>query len=199
MNYLAHLFLSGTDEEIIFGNMLEDFIHGQVDHPRHDKFNERIKTGIRLHRQIDTLTDTHPIVKTAKQVFHAELGRYDSVVIDVVFDHYLIKHWAEYTQEAFEDFRKRIYAALGKFQDLMPERLLKTYQSMVRHDWLTAYEFDEGLERAFSGLNKKIHNGPDLIKSISIMHENYAFLNQHFLLYFDVLKMHCDQFLADNT
>ncbi|MFT6879516.1 MAG: acyl carrier protein phosphodiesterase [Psychromonas sp.] len=188
MNYLAHVFLSGQNDEILFGNLLEDFMHGRVEHERNNHLSAGIKKGINLHRRIDSITDNHGLVKACKSVFQPKFGRYASIVTDVLFDHFLIKNWNVFSGEDFPTFRQRAYKALEGYHDLMPDRLHNLVKSMTTHDWLKAYEFDEGLERAFSGLNNKIKSGPDLIPSIAIMHENYTFINDHFLSFFSILN-----------
>ncbi|MFT5886383.1 MAG: acyl carrier protein phosphodiesterase [Arcticibacterium sp.] len=188
MNYLAHVFLSGHNEEILFGNLLEDFMHGRVEHERNNHLSTGIKNGIKLHRRIDTITDSHGLVKVCKNVFQPEFGRYASIVTDVLFDHFLIKNWEIFSQEDFSAFRQRSYKALEGYHDLMPEGLDKLVKSMTKHDWLKAYEFDEGLERAFIGLNSKIKSGPDLLPSIALMHENYDVINDNFLSFFNILN-----------
>ena len=53
MNYLAHLFLSGDDEELLIGNFIGDSVKGNDV----DDFREGVKGGILLHRSIDSYTD----------------------------------------------------------------------------------------------------------------------------------------------
>ncbi|MGR3809540.1 acyl carrier protein phosphodiesterase [Jiulongibacter sp. NS-SX5] len=197
MNYLAHVFLSGSDEEILFGNMLEDFMHGTVNHPRNNHLSDQIKKGIRLHRLIDSYTDSHPIVLESKKVFYPVVSRYASVAVDVIYDHFLIKNWSTFTDRNFDELRKDVYQKLVKYEPLMPERLKKVVSSMIEHDWLKAYEFDYGLERAFLSLNRRIKNGPDMTNCIQAMHENYDLLNEHFLVFFDLLQKECNAFIEN--
>ena len=60
MNFLAHIYLSGNDNEITIGNFIADGIRGKD----YKKYPKDIQTGILLHRQIDTFTDAHPTSKT---------------------------------------------------------------------------------------------------------------------------------------
>jgi acyl carrier protein phosphodiesterase len=198
MNYLAHLFLSERNEDILFGNLLEDFIHGRIEHPRNEHLSAEIKNGIKLHRRIDTLTDTHELVKDCKKVFYEDFGKYSSIVVDVLFDHFLIRNWNMFTNEDFEEFRPRVYQSLAKYKDFMPADLTALYSSMVKHDWLKAYTSDTGLERAMSGLNSKIKSGPDMRLSIPIMHENYDFLNAKFIAFFTILQTYCHNFIQSH-
>ena len=64
MNFLAHIYLSGDNEMIAIGNFIADGIRGK----QYKKFQKDIKTGILLHRQIDTFTDAHPIVRQSTKL-----------------------------------------------------------------------------------------------------------------------------------
>ena len=59
MNYLAHVYLSGSDKDLIIGNFIADHVKGKayLDYP------ETIQKGILLHRKIDDFTDRHFCLK----------------------------------------------------------------------------------------------------------------------------------------
>ena len=60
---MAHLFLSGDDDDIKIGNYLGDFVKGN----QLDKYPKGIRDGILLHRKIDHFTDNHPVVLESKK------------------------------------------------------------------------------------------------------------------------------------
>jgi len=66
MNYLAHLLLSGNDEDVIFGNFIGDAVKGK----QYQDYSPQIQKGILLHRQIDTFTDAHPVYLQSKRRFY---------------------------------------------------------------------------------------------------------------------------------
>ena len=59
MNFLAHIYLSGTDEELTLGNFFADSLKGKS----YLKYPLGIQRGVVLHRAIDFYTDTHPTVR----------------------------------------------------------------------------------------------------------------------------------------
>ena len=65
MNYLAHAYLSFSDNEILAGNMISDFVKGKT---RYD-YPAGIQEGITLHREIDRFTDDHPAVKKKQKKY----------------------------------------------------------------------------------------------------------------------------------
>ena len=72
MNYLAHIFLSGNDTELMIGNFIADHIKPQ----ERAKFSPQINAGIKLHYAIDTFTDNHLATKKAKEIFLQNIGTY---------------------------------------------------------------------------------------------------------------------------
>ena len=65
MNYLGHLYFSGKDSEIIFGNFIGDYVKGNVENL---DFSDKIKEGIKLHRKIDKLTDSNEFFLNSKKL-----------------------------------------------------------------------------------------------------------------------------------
>ena len=65
MNYLAHLYLSGKNEDILIGNFIADSVKGS----KYKNYPTEIQRGVVLHRQIDTHTDAHPNFRTSTKRF----------------------------------------------------------------------------------------------------------------------------------
>ncbi len=51
MNFLAHLYLSGNNEEVIIGNFIADAVKGKAV----EDYSHGIRKGIWLHRDIDNV------------------------------------------------------------------------------------------------------------------------------------------------
>ncbi|HWA32994.1 MAG TPA: hypothetical protein VG737_02640, partial [Cyclobacteriaceae bacterium] len=73
MNFLAHLYLSGDDADVMTGNFIGDFVRG-----RHlaEQFGKKIALGIDLHRAIDEFTDHHDVVRQSKTRLRPKYGHY---------------------------------------------------------------------------------------------------------------------------
>src|SRR5690349_12341831 len=100
MNFLAHIFLSGDDPEIMVGNFIGDFVKGRnLD----DRFSSGIVKGIELHRAIDEYTDSHPVVAQSKNRLRPKYRHYAPVIVDVFYDHFLAKNWKNYHPTSLED------------------------------------------------------------------------------------------------
>ena len=162
MNFLAHLLLSGSPAapgyaDVVVGNFAAEAVRGRAGLLAYPLAVQR---GIRLHRFIDSFTDTHPIVRrTTARLRTAGLGKWAGVVSDVGYDHLLARDFARYHYDATEPltaFSQRLYALLQARRHELPERLQEMFQYMRRDDWLTGYARPEGLERALLGLSRRV-------------------------------------------
>ena len=162
MNFLAHVFLSRHDRELMLGNFLGDLIR-PAELPTLDA---RVQDGVRLHRAIDHFTDQHPLVRAAVARIRPEHGKYAPVVVDVWYDFLLIRHWSlACDDESFSDFRARAYAQLRASLDQVPPRLRDRVRGMIRADWLAVYGTILGLSDTFQRLEKRTSR-PELLHAV---------------------------------
>lgn len=141
MNYLAHLFLSGSDEQTMVGNFIGDYVKGNT----WNKFPENIKRGILMHRLIDSFTDAHPKFREAKTFFRDEFGLYSGIVIDLIYDHYLAKNWNKYSDLTLRTFAKRSHAVLLQNFMYLPVRVQSFLPFLIQHRRLESYASVNGI------------------------------------------------------
>jgi acyl carrier protein phosphodiesterase len=79
LNFLAHIYLSGSSDEIKIGNFIGDYVKGR----NYEKYPELVRKGIILHRKIDSFTDSHPIVNQSKMHLKKRFRRYSGVIVDI--------------------------------------------------------------------------------------------------------------------
>jgi len=106
MNFLAHLYLSGNNEQICIGNFIADWVKGS----HLELYPDIIRKGIIVHRSIDDFTDHNPIVLRNAKLFKSGFGHYSSVVIDVVYDYFLANLWDNYSTINLPDFATSMYS-----------------------------------------------------------------------------------------
>ncbi|PLK43576.1 ACP phosphodiesterase [Emticicia sp. TH156] len=198
MNFLAHLFLSGDNQEILVGNMLEDYVVGRIEHPRNSHFSENIKKGILLHRLIDSFTDTHLLISASKSVLYDKYHKYASVVIDIFFDHFLARHWELYSTEPFDVFRKRVHQAFIDHWHLLPDKMRPVIESMIKYDWLKNYAEFWGIERALTGVAKRAVFESNMEQAVNDLQAHYVFFDENFKIFFPQLVQQCTSFLQEN-
>lgn len=186
MNYLAHLFLSCSDESIMIGSFLTDFLNKKETEALPEKFH----AGVTLHRQIDSFTDQHPSVLQAVHLLQPYHSKYASVIIDVFYDYFLIHNWEKFSQESFEAFRQRIYQVLIDYLATMPKKIQPRVINMVEGDWLKSYGEVSGVLYAIDRLRNRASR-PELMANADQSLENEkARLNASFMSFFpDVLDL----------
>ena len=93
MNFLAHIYLSGTNPKTMVGNFIGDFVKGRN---VLEQFEADIAKGIELHRSIDEFTDHHPVVQISKMRLRPKYRHYAAVIVDIFYDHLLSRFWSNY-------------------------------------------------------------------------------------------------------
>ena len=156
MNHLAHVFLSGKNENVMMGNLIADFITGKETRLCDPKFFK----GIQLHYFIDIFTDSHPTVKESTKKLHPFHHKYAPVVVDVFYDFFLAKNWALYAGQMnvnvdMRSFINQTYSILEQNKTDFPEKLSKPLPNMIKNDWLYQSTQMEGQKKVFSMLEKR--------------------------------------------
>jgi len=197
MNFLAHLFLSGKNEEVMVGNLLEDFVVGRIEHQRNVVYNQTLKNGILLHRLIDTFTDTNRAVRDCKVILYEKYHKYAAVLIDIFFDHFLAIHWQEYSNEPFDEFRQRVYTTFQNHWSILPEKMKPMIESMIKHDWLNNYSEFWGIERSLLSISRRTKYESNMQKATADLKINYQLFDEKFCIFFPKLMLECNQFLSE--
>jgi acyl carrier protein phosphodiesterase len=180
MNYLAHLFLAGRTAESMLGNLAGDFVKGALG----DRFTPGVRQGIVEHRKIDEFTDTHPAVASFRRVIGAEQGHYSRVISDVFFDHFLSRHWSDYSAETRDEFLRRVFDTLDPHIDDMPGHLRFVYPRMRDGGWLESYADPRGIETALRNLSRRFSRAPRLETAVHLLDDARDELLAHFREFF---------------
>ena len=184
MNFLAHAHLSGDSDKILFGNFIADSVKGK----QWEKFEREIQAGIRLHREIDTYTDKHPIVKRSVNRIRDDYGRYSRVVMDIYYDHFLAKEWGFYHSGGLNAFSKHVYAVLTKRFFILPERVKMMLPFLIAQNWLTSYAEFSGLERVFQGMDRRTGLLSGMSNAVEGLEKNYDELKEDFKAFYPELQ-----------
>jgi len=151
MNYLAHIYLSGDNTNLMLGNFMADGIKGT----QWESYDSEIKKGIELHRAIDFFTDTHEIVKISKNRIWINYRHYNAVVIDIFYDHFLAKFWTDYHSKELDVFTKATYQTLQHNVEVLPARTKLFLHHMVKNDLLYNYQHIHGIDKVMKGMARR--------------------------------------------
>jgi acyl carrier protein phosphodiesterase len=169
MNYIAHLHIAAYTQTSLLGNFLGDFVKGSdLTH-----LPTKLEEGIRLHRSVDTFTDSHKLICELKRQFPKDLRRMAGVVIDIYFDHLLLKHWHDFSDLSYHNVFKQFYTELKTFT--LPKQPHYTQQAkrLISHQWLKEYHHEPTCFRAFGSIENRLKG------KIQFANKAELFVKQH--------------------
>ncbi len=194
MNYLAHIYLSFEDDDLMIGNFIADAVKGK----QFENYPTRIKHGILIHREIDSYTDSHEIVKTGKRRL-SEYRHYAGVIMDVYYDHFLAKNWSDYSDHPLESYTQAKYQWLKKNFDILPRRIQYLLEYMSAGDWLYNYQFIEGVDFALSGMAKRTAFKSGMERAVENLKKDYSLFESEFQEFFRQITEHIHNFTDQLT
>ncbi len=183
MNFLAHIYLSFGDKEIMLGNFIADSI-------RANKFQHlppRVIKGIELHRHIDTYTDAHKIPKKSSKRLHANYSHYSRVIVDIYYDHFLAKNWERYSDIPLDIFVDDFYDLLEDNYAILPDGVKRMMPHMIADNWIFNYSKMEGIDRVLNGMNRRTKNKSKMNFAILDLEEHYDKFEEEFTDFFEEL------------
>ncbi|MDO8968666.1 ACP phosphodiesterase [Algoriphagus sp.] len=151
MNFLAHAYLSFGHDGILVGNLAADFIKGK----EIQRYDKEILIGILLHREIDSFTDSHPLVKAGQSYLRPRFRHYSTVITDIFFDYFLGKNWERYSEIPLESFANQTYQTIDQHLYLLPDSFKNMFVWMKSQNWLYHYREIEGIQKALNGLSRR--------------------------------------------
>ena len=191
MNYLAHIFLSGGQPDVIIGNFIADSIKGS----KYSSYPAEIQKGILLHRQIDTTTDAHPAFRKSTKRLHKNYGHYSGIIVDIFYDHFLAKNWSDYSDIPLADYIQTFYKLLRDNFELLPHNIQKMAPVMMEGNWLLIYAELEGIDRVLAGMNRRTKNRSGMDKAGQELKKYYTLFEADFRLVMKDLQILSGNFL----
>jgi len=180
MNFLAHIYLSGDNDDVRLGNFIGDYIKGRAFHI----YPEKIKEGILLHRFIDSFTDKNTHTLDAKNLFAPKYRKYAGIVIDIIYDHFLAANWLKYSYVDLKDFINEFHDLLVERNDMLPAEVQEFVPRLIRNNRIYSYKDIEGIRSVLSTMPKYTSLPDHADFAIDILKENYEFLRHNFSLFF---------------
>lgn len=181
MNFLAHLFLSENKTNLIIGNFIADAIKGK----KYLNFDKEIQKGILLHREIDTFTDQHPIVRQSKRRLDAKYNHYSGVIIDIFYDHFLAKNWSCFSNIPLELYASEIYNILQNNSHNYPNKINQLLYYMAKENWLLNYQHKEEISKVLKRMNHRAMHNSRMDEAIVDLNLHYDEFEKDFFIFFN--------------
>ncbi len=192
MNFLAHIYLSGNNDSLKIGNFIADSIRGN----KYLNFPKEIQQGIILHRHIDTFTDTHIIVKKSKKRLYSKYGHYSSVIVDILYDHFLAKNWLQYSSTPLDKYVADFYSLLDDNFEILPPPVKQLFPYMVKDNWLLSYATIEGISKVLDGMNRRTKNKSKMNLAVEELKLFYDDFENEFTYFFNELIIYTNKELS---
>lgn len=154
MNFLAHAWLAAPDPARIAGGVIGDWIKGPVDGVAMQALPLPLRDGVRLHRAIDAFAETHPAFRRSRQRIAPARRRYAGVIVDILYDHILARHWHDWHDVPLAEFVAGIYRTTAGL-DGLPPTTAAALARMADEDWLGSYADDDGIRAILARMARR--------------------------------------------
>jgi acyl carrier protein phosphodiesterase len=173
----------------MIGNFIADGIQGN----KFQHYTNEIKQGILLHREIDTFTDAHEIVRKSKRRLHARYRHYKGVIIDIFYDHYLAKNWSLFSNIPLDIYVQSVYQLLQDNFENLPKKTQQLLPYMIEYNWLYNYQSKEGIQEVLKGMNRRTKGISQMDSAIEDLQSLDAEFEKDFMLFFKELRIFSNQ------
>ena len=188
MNFLAHIYLSGENDQVKVGNFIGDWIKGND----HKKYPADIQKGILVHRSIDSFTDNHPIVRKSKSRLNDKYHKYSGIIIDIFYDHFLAHNWNVFSDIELVDFTRNLNTCLISNMEFLPEDIQEFIPRFMKRRWIESYATLKGIENVLEGMSKHTSLPDKTADAIDILKRDYEEFRTEFFDYFPQLVAHVE-------
>ena len=183
MNFLAHTYLSGCNEEIIVGNFMGDYVKGK----NYVHLPELVRKGVMIHRDIDTFTDTHSITRRSRMRLIEKYRKYSGVIVDIFYDHFLAALWMDYCALPLKEYVDRTYALLKRNYKSLPQGIKVWFPTFLENNWMLAYQNVEGIELVLDRMSANTSLPDHTAFAISTLREEYEGFQKDFTDFFPLI------------
>ncbi|EOC5291433.1 ACP phosphodiesterase [Salmonella enterica] len=149
MNFLAHLHLAHLADSSLSGNLLADFVRGNPA----THYPPDVVEGIYMHRRIDVMTDNLPEVREAREWFRHETRRVAPITLDVMWDHFLSRHWTPISPDfPLQAFVGYAHAQVATILPDSPPRFVNLNDYLWSEKWLERYRDMDFIQNVLNGM-----------------------------------------------
>lgn len=183
MNYLAHIYFSGSNRQVAVGNFIGDFVKGRS----YEKFPPCFQKGILLHRKIDHYVDNHPVFKDTVDILRPSFGRYSGIMADMYYDYLLASDFERYSNGlSLGKFSRDFYLSALLYYRWLPKKVKGFIFHFIRTNRLKEYATYEGLRYSLEIMSAYSIPAIDPALGIEVLAANES-----------QLRIHFDQFMVD--
>ncbi len=133
-----------------------------------------VRLGIRLHRAIDAFTDGHPAFVSSRRRIEGSMRRFSGVLVDVFYDHFLLRRFAELTNDENPTvFAQGTYAMLRQHRALLRGEIAVHLDRMIENRWLEKAQDLAGVRAVLRRITMRSKRGFELERGADELERNY--------------------------
>lgn len=185
------MLLSGADDQILVGNFMGDFVKGVLG----DRFPERIRQGVALHRRIDSFASRDDLFQQSRRRLDPRYGLYRGVLVDLFYDHFLVTEWHNWSEEPFGGYLARTRSIIERQRSELPERLQKILP-VIFEELLPSYGEVSGIGSALERMSRRVARENPLAGGESELRRNYDGLRDDFRGFMPGVSRYAQEFIA---
>jgi acyl carrier protein phosphodiesterase len=185
LNYLVHLYLSGSDPEIQLGGLMGDFVKGRIP----TDYSEKIALGLHLHRRIDSLAHNSPHTRRSRQRLDPKFGHGRGIIVDIFYDHFLAASWRDYSPVPLEIYAADFYKLLQSSHQQLPKGLKQIAPRMIKYNWLVSYQHREVVVKTLHRIAQRLSKPLPLAEGVDNLDTYKISLMQDFAGFMDEAKI----------
>jgi len=194
MNFLFHMLLSGADDQILVGNFMGDFVKG----PLAERFPERIRQGVTLHRRIDTFASRAELFQCSRRRLDPHYGLYRGVLVDLFYDHFLVTGWNDWSDEPLDRYLARTRAVIEGQRSELPERM-QALVPVIFEELLPSYGEVSGIGSALERMSRRVKRANPLAGGQAELLRHYGDLQTDFRGFMPLVRSFAEDFIAGET
>ena len=150
--------------------------------------------GIKMHRSLDRFTDQHADVRKSISMLWDPHRHYSAVIIDVFYDYVLSNEFSHYSSQSLDSFVTDINRSLFESGVELPAFI---DHRITNVKWLANYRNIDGLEAAFTRLNKRSRKDIDLTVAIEPLIADYSAHCENFTRFFADIQIEAQSILKN--
>lgn len=117
--------------------------------------------------------------------------------MDIYYDHFLAKNWANYHKQSLEDYTLDFYKALEDNYNILTEKTKGLMPYMIQYNWLASYATTEGIGRILTQMDNRTKNKSGMRTSIDELLEFYDEYEAEFTAFFEEMRAYVKQKMAE--
>jgi acyl carrier protein phosphodiesterase len=191
MNLLAHaVFLPPGDPLRMAAAVVGDRIRGPLDAQENAHLHPSVREGVRLHRALDSLSESHSSLQEARNFFPDSNRRFAGIALDLLGDWVLWRHWKQFRNENPWDFVKQCEKNLSTARFQLPGGTTTEWASRILSlHLLTACTSAPGIRIASRRLTGRLSQPDGLNSAVETAILGISTLEPKLLVFFEAAKI----------